>query len=957
MAYLNPREMRPRTLPGARANAILRLATLLAGLPLLAGVLAGCPQTVSPTSYVQGGTGDNPTIGDTSVVTVFAPISDLSVSGGTPIEVNWLAVATTTFASIEIIFDPDTEPENGNEILADAVDLGVTSSLLDTSNLEAGVYNVGVLLFERSELAAFDYASGQLTINQRPQLFFNEPRTNFALDRSQAVNPEFTVDWTVFDPDSTVTVRILLDPDETPNGNEVLLFESTSQTGERFTFNLPTAGFEPGLYRFLAEVDDGVGTFAFYSPASILLRSRLSGVIDLRPLGTSESTVPGAIFEGVNPRDNAGSFVAATSDIDGDGFNEFMIMSQFGKPRYQLSPQRTGVGEGYFIYGRADRFSGKINLNSTGTLFRGNFYAGPDEAPNPIRPSRGITSFTILSDWDGDGSPEFAFGCPFTDSLPAAVLDASGYFRTGAVVIASSSTLRPDLGYPGRQLFNLSDIGTLEHGPSNTDAPCPEGFYAPTAPGGGAGITLFHRHAGDIVGTGGIAAARLGCRLATVDFDDQCGERIGAYDFDSIIISVPNRNPATNMIRTTNPSLNLAGAGVVSIFYMDAATNNYLWENVDIPPATDTYPGLGGNASVNAIPHGGPYHYVLDDALWSPGFTVDPDDSESPCVEIASLSCPASNRTVRLGGSFAGARLGNALGIDDINTDGLADILVGSPLSQEGRGSCFIVFGRIRELLLDNDQVGSIAFEGGAELQIEELTKPVNGSDPNDLRVFDGLRILGEPGERLGESQASAGDFNGDGIADVLIGSALTNNRRGGVAILFGKRDLINLTERDIPYAEIPTRGLGLIIEGEADGDLAGSRVASAGDIDGDGLGDILIAAPNRSVRVDLDRDGTLDIDRTNCGVVYLVYGSSTLSGTLSLSDIATEALPGAVFVGRNSGDFLGAGIGEQGDVGQSIAGVGDVDGDGQSDLLFGSLSASPGDRVRAGEAYLVYGQ
>jgi hypothetical protein len=222
-------------------------------------------------------------------------------------------------------------------------------------------------------------------------------------------------------------------------------------------------------------------------------------------------------------------------------------------------------------------------------------------------------------------------------------------------------------------------------------------------------------------------------------------------------------------------------------------------------------------------------------------------------------------------------------------------------------------------------------------------------------RIFDGIRVVGSPGSRLGTSQDSAGDFNKDGIADVVIGSPQVNQRRGGAAVFFGSPDVINLTESEIPFDEIASRGLGVNFIGEQDGDLAGARVAGVGDIDGDGNDDIMIAAPNRSV-VHRNLEGEVDIDRTNCGVVYLVYGSSSLRGNISLSAIGTEALPGAVFIGRNSGDFLAAGLGLQGDRSFGIAGAGDVDGDGRNDFLLSSVAASPRDRTQAGEAYLLYG-
>jgi hypothetical protein len=110
-------------------------------------------------------------------------------------------------------------------------------------------------------------------------------------------------------------------------------------------------------------------------------------------------------------------------------------------------------------------------------------------------------------------------------------------------------------------------------------------------------------------------------------------------------------------------------------------------------------------------------------------------------------------------------------------------------------------------------------------------------------------------------------------------------------------------------------------------------------------------------VRADLNGDGVIDIDRTRCGVVYLVYGDPALRGTIDLSQIGTEALPGAIFVGRNSGDELGATLGSQGDRSEGVNGAGDVDGDGFRDIVLSTVNADPrGGRRDAGEVYLIYG-
>ena len=930
------------------------LAAVVAGTGL-GLLLGGCP-TNQPLEFITGGTGNQSQLGTQASVRVLSPTADMSITGGTPIEVNWNVVATTNFASVDVIFDLDDNPSNGNEIIG-VQGLGITDSntVLDTTPLDAGTYFVGVVLREQNEVAAFDYAAGRIIVNQQARFFFTAPRNNFVFDRSPLITPQFNVAWEVHDPDSTVSIQIFLDPDDVPNGNEILLRESNNQTGDSFQFNLPTSLFEPGTYRILAVVSDGTTTAEFYAPASIRLRARLAGIVDLRDLGTPDGGISGAIFEGVNPRDNLGSFVGSAQDLDGDGFGDFVCVAQFGKSGYATNAQRLGVGEVYIVHGRRDRFSGTINMNSLGALFRGWLYSGVPETVDPIRPSRGITSFAVLADWDLDGVPELAFGVPFVDSFPVGTLDPPGYFRTGGVVIAAGSSLRPDLGFAGAApayVLGLAEFGTLPHQP-HTDAPCPEGFVGPKAMdigSFGGGWTSFYQHTADVVGTPNRGSLVLGCRLSSNGFGDQFGEHIATYQYDSIVISAPNLDPGIG----TFGGVSAAGAGVVYVYYNPSFVSNYPWSNVQAPPANTAtgYSGMPDNAIENLIPHGGPYHYIIGDAgidlptllSRSPGYAVDPDDSENPCTLETATGAPQISNTLRIWGQDPGGHLGNAEPIGDFNSDGIRDLAVGNPQEGDGAGAVYIVMGRFRNLVI------------GHELPVGELSLPMNGSDPQSVRIFDGIRIVGDPGSRLGQSQAGVADFNGDGLGDVLIGSPLINNRQGGAAIFFGKRDLINLTQSEIAYSDIATRGLGVIFEGENDDDLAGARVASAGDVDGDGLTDILICAPNANVHVDIDQDGELDIDRVRCGVIYLVYGSSQLEGICQLADVGTEKVPGAVFVGRNSEDQLGAGLGEQGDRTHGMAGAGDVDGDGFGDLIFGSVLASPGDRVDAGEAYLIYG-
>ena len=932
----------------------IRASASVVGVTVLAlSVLGGCPDT-GTIEFIQGGVDTGVQVGDTASVEVLTPASNLLITGGTQVEVNWRAVVPSRFSLFNVIVDPDTDPNNGNEIFAArSLPLTTDSLLIDTTRLQLGSYSLGVIIEEVGKIAAFDYASGRISIDQRPNLFFDEPRQSVQFDRSPWVNPTINVAWTVVDPDSSNVVDILLDPDDSANGNEILLYKSTSSTGDGFSFDLPTAQFAAGEYRILASVSDpSVGSrTSIYAPAVIRLLSRLAGPVDLRQIDNPQSAVRGAVFEGFNPRDNAGSFVSQVPDIDGDGLDEMLLVSQFGKPRFTANQQRTGVGEAYLIYGRQQRFSGQINLNSVGSLVRGDIYPGVLETVNPVRPSRGITSFAVISDWDNDGTRDFAFGVPFADSVAVGGLDSEGYFRTGAVVLASSQSIS-DGGFSGGNVLNLSDFGVRARLDGFQDTQCRHTFYGPKAPATGGGATRFYRHLtiGLVDEFGAIDPNIFGARISTIEFGDQCGENISAYrcatftDSCGLVISVPGRNP--NVCVSTRPDR--PGAGVVSVYFRPSTFNPW-------------------SLTSNQIPLEGPFLYILDDTRrlgfdafgvlreLTPGYVVYNDTQN--CPEVPLVGPPIASRTARLYGGFSGARLSEATAIGDCNGDGIQDLLVGSPVSNSGNGSVFVVFGRLEGLVLQT--------EVGAELDLEELGRPMDSSIPSQQRIFEGLRIVGGPGERLGQSVSDGGDFNGDGFPDIILGSPLAGNRKGGAAVFYGSRTVANLTEREIPYAELPQRGLGVLFVGETDGDQAGLRITTVGDVDADGFDDFLIAAPLRSVFTDVDADGVVDIDRTECGVVYLVYGGPNFErrttpggqpGVLELKYCGTEFLPGAVFIGRNSADQLGAAIGEQGDRSRGIGVAGDVDGDGQEDFLLSSVRASPRDRAQAGEVYLIYG-
>ena len=126
----------------------------------------------------------------------------------------------------------------------------------------------------------------------------------------------------------------------------------------------------------------------------------------------------------------------------------------------------------------------------------------------------------------------------------------------------------------------------------------------------------------------------------------------------------------------------------------------------------------------------------------------------------------------------------------------------------------------------------------------------------------DGFKLSnGVDGDKAGFSASGAGDVNGDGLADLIVGapfaSAINNN--GAAYVVFGKTNGFgNMALSDLDGAN------GFKLTGAADGDYAGWSVSGAGDVNGDGFGDLLVGAYG------VDGIGT---DR---GAAYVVYGFGT---------------------------------------------------------------------------------
>ncbi len=336
-------------------------------------------------------------------------------------------------------------------------------------------------------------------------------------------------------------------------------------------------------------------------------------------------------------------------------------------------------------------------------------------------------------------------------------------------------------------------------------------------------------------------------------------------------------------------------------------------------------------------------------------------------------------------------------GAGDVNGDGYDDVIIGAKAhSMDGaayfhQGSRSGVFTTATQVITgqasDDDLGWSVA--GAGDVNGDGYDDVIIGADENDEVASNAGAAyvysygLGAPlsawpqwpeqggasNDEFGASVASAGDVNGDGYDDVIVGADGSSSDTGKAHIYHGSSSGIGSSA-------------ARTLTGEMTSDYFGYSVAGAGDVNGDGYDDVIVGAYG------------YDGGGTTRGRAYIYHGSSSgigSSAARSLTGTADEnyfgdSVAGAgdvngdgyddviigadgyssstgrayIYHGSSSGIGSSAALTLTGEAtgdsfGLTVAGVGDVDGDGYDDVMVGALGNDDG-ASGAGEVYVYHG-
>ncbi|MBS1582926.1 MAG: FG-GAP repeat protein [Bacteroidetes bacterium] len=548
-------------------------------------------------------------------------------------------------------------------------------------------------------------------------------------------------------------------------------------------------------------------------------------------------------FAGTAVNAQLGFSVAGVGDLNGDGYNDVAI----GAP-YQLKAP-TGTN------------SGAVHL------FKGSAGTGLSAAASSVQQPTSLTNANFgycvssAGDMNGDGYADLVAGAPGATSGNGAVYVFTGSSAAALVnvtPVSLSGTSTERLGHSVGLAGDVNGDGYADMAVGSPNHSSSRGRVQVFR--GDASIVLDNAHKWTF--TGATAADQMGAAVFTAGDVDGDG-------ISDLAVGIPARG----------------GTGAIKVLYgaSDLLTASAQWSL----SGTADYMNLGYCVSSAGDVNGDGYSDVLVGAPTGPSA---PGTAQLFMGGPTGLSATAAWTGT---GAVNGQRYGNAVAsAGDVNGDGYGDVLVGAPFYQGGGDPGW-------------------AYRGRAYLYLGSAS----GLSAAPAWTGTGDHVEG----RYGWSLSSAGDVNGDGYGDVIIGAysydiAATDGlgSQGKAYVYLGSAAGLSAT------ASWTANGTALTTN-------FGSSVAQAGDVNGDGYDDVIIGAPYYDLGA-----------AANHGAAYVYQGSPAGLGST----------PAWSAIGEQASAFYG----------ESVSMAGDVNGDGYSDVIVGAYMQDVPSYVQGGRAYIYHG-